>query len=74
MGSNIAIIIIRPIALICKNALFSEYHKGERCWRCIASLIDSREPNNVQPLAYVKATLGAIICEHSVARIDKVVP
>ena len=74
MDSNIVERSIRPIALNRKNALFAGHDEGGRNWGRIASLIETCQLNNVEPYAYLKATLEAIAAGHPVARIDQLMP
>ncbi len=74
MDSNIVERSIRPIALLRKNALFAGHDEGGRNWGRIASLIETCKLNNVEPYAYLKATLEAIARGHSSAQIDVLMP
>lgn len=74
MDSNIVERAIRPIALNRKNALFAGHDEGGRTWGRIASLIETCKLNNVEPYAYLKATLEAIAAGHPAARIDELMP
>ena len=65
---------IRPIVLNRKNALFAGHDEGGRTWARIASLIETCKLNNVEPYAYLKATLEAIAAGHPAARIDELMP
>jgi len=74
MDSNVVERAIRPIALNRKNALFAGHDEGGRTWARIASLIETCKLNNVEPYAYLKATLEAIAAGHPEARIDELMP
>jgi transposase len=74
MDSNVVERSIRPIALNRKNALFAGHDEGGRNWGRIASLIETCKLNNVEPYAYLKATLEAIAQGHPAARIDELMP
>jgi hypothetical protein len=74
MDSNVVERAIRPIALNRKNALFAGHDEGDRTWARIASLIETCKLNNVEPYAYLKATLEAIAARHPAARIDELMP
>lgn len=74
MDSNIVERAIRPIALNRKNALFAGHDEGGRTWARIASLIETCKLNDVEPYAYLKATLEAIAAGHPAARIDELMP
>jgi transposase len=74
IDSNAVENLIRPIALTRKNALFAGHDEGARAWGCIASLIATAKVNNVEPFAYLKATLEAIAAGHPTNRIDELLP
>ena len=74
MDSNIVERSIRPIALNRKNALFAGHDEGGRNWGRIASLIETCKLNNVEPYAYIKATLVAIATGHPAAKIEELMP
>ena len=74
MDSNIVERAIRPIALNRKNALFAGHDEGGRTWARIASLIETCKLNDVEPYAYLKATLEAIAAGHPAARINELMP
>lgn len=74
MDSNVVERAIRPIALNRKNALFAGHDEGGRTWARIASLIETCKLNDVEPYAYLKATLEAIAAGHPAARIDELMP
>jgi transposase len=60
---------IRPIALNRKNALFAGHDAGAENWATIASLLETCKLNAVDPLAYLTATLTAIVNGHRQSRI-----
>jgi len=66
--------LVRPIALNRKNALFAGHDEGGKAWGRIASLIETAKINNVEPFAYLKATLEAIAAGHPQQRIDELLP
>ena len=66
--------LIRPIALTRKNALFAGHDEGGRTWGRIASLIATEKINEIEPFAYLKATLEAIAAGHPANRIDELLP
>jgi hypothetical protein len=74
MDSNTVECRIRPIALNRKNALFASHDEDGRDRGHIASLIETCTLNNVEPYAYLKATLEAIAARHSAARFDELMP
>lgn len=65
---------IRPIALNWKNALFAGHDTGAENWATAASLIETCKLNAVDPLAYLTATLTAIVNDHRQSRIDELLP
>lgn len=65
---------IRPIALNRKNALFAGHDVGAENWATIASLIETCKLNAADPLAYLTATLAAIVNGHKQSRIYKLLP
>jgi transposase len=65
---------IRPIALNRKNALFAGHDVGAENWATVASLIETCKLNAVDPLAYLTATLTAIVNGHKQNRIDDLLP
>jgi transposase len=74
IDSNSVENLIRPIALNRKNALFAGHDEGARAWGRIASLIETAKVNDVEPFAYLKATLEAIARGHPKSRIDDLLP
>ena len=74
IDSNAVENLIRPIALTRKNALFAGHDEGAKAWGRIASLIATAKVNNVEPFAYLKATLVAIAAGHPKNRIDELLP
>ena len=65
---------IRPLALNRKNALFAGHDEGARAWARIASLLETAKMNQVNPHAYLKATLEAIANGHPASEIDQLLP
>ena len=65
---------IRPIALTRKNAPFAGHDAGAENWATIASLIETCKLNSVDPLAYLTATLTAIVNGHRQSRIAELLP
>lgn len=65
---------IRPIALNRNNALFAGHDAGAENWAIIASLIETCKLNAVDPLAYLTATLTAIVSGHKQSQIDELLP
>ncbi len=66
--------VIRPIALNRKNALFAGHDTGAQNWGFIASLIETCKLNNIEPHAYLTATLYAIVDGHKQSRIEQLLP
>lgn len=65
---------IRPIALNRKNALFAGHDAGAENWAVIASLIETRKMNGVDPHAWLSAALTAIVQGHKQSQIDDLLP
>lgn len=74
MDSNPVERAIRPIALNRKNALFAGHDEGGRNWGVIASLIETAKLNDIDPQAYLTATLAALVNGHKQNRIDELMP
>ena len=74
IDSNSVENLIRPIAINRKNALFAGHDEGGKAWGRIASLIETAKINNVEPFAYLKATLETIADGHPKNRIDDLLP
>ena len=74
IDSNGVETLIRPIALNRKNALFAGHDEGGKAWGRIASLIETAKVNDIEPFAYLKATLEAIANGHPKSRIDDLMP
>jgi hypothetical protein len=70
MDGNAVERTIRPIALNRKNALFAGHDAGAQNWGVIASLIETCKLNSVDPHAYLKATLSAIVNGRKQSQID----
>jgi glucose-6-phosphate 1-dehydrogenase len=54
--------------------LFAGHDEVAWAWGRIASLIATAKVNNVEPFAYLKATLEAIAAGHPISRIDELLP
>jgi transposase len=65
---------IRPIALNRKNAPFAGHDAGAQNWGIIASLIETCKLNQIEPHAYLTATLSAIVNGHRQSQIDELLP
>lgn len=74
MDTNLVENQIRPLTLTRKNALFAGHDEGGRSWSRLASLIATCKLNNVDPYAWMKATLEAIADGHPQPRIDELMP
>ncbi|SUB12156.1 Uncharacterised protein [Brucella intermedia] len=57
-----------------KNALFAGHDAGAENCATIASLIETCKLNAVDPLAYLTATLTAIVNGHKQTRIGELLP
>ena len=65
---------IRPIALSRKNALFAGSDGGAEHWAIVASLIETRELNDIDPFAYLTDVLARIVDGHPNCDIDQMLP
>jgi len=74
MDANIVENAIRSLALNRKNALFAGHDEGGAAWARIASLVETAKMNQVNPHAYLKATLEAIAAGHPASDIDALMP
>ena len=55
-------------------AVFADHDEGGKTWGRIASLIETAKINDVEPFAYLKATLEVIARGHPQNRIDDLLP
>ncbi len=74
IDSNVVERAIRPIALNRKNALFAGSDGGAEHWAVIASLIETCKLNDVDPYAYLAATITKIVNGHPNSRLDELLP
>jgi transposase len=65
---------IRPVALTRKNALFAGHEVGAENWALLASIVATCKLNGVDPVAYLAATLSAILDGHPQNRIEDLMP
>jgi len=66
--------LIRPVALTRKNSLFAGHEIGAENWALLASLVATCKLNGVEPVAYLAATMTAILDGHPMGRIDELMP
>jgi transposase len=74
MDSNPVENLIRPLTLNRKNSLFAGHAEGAQNWARLASLVATCKLNGVEPFAYMKATLEALVAGHRNANIDQLLP
>jgi transposase len=74
MDSNPVENLIRPLALNRKNSLFAGHDEGAQNWARLASLIATCKLNGIEPFAYMKATIEALVAGHRNAEIDQLLP
>ena len=74
MDSNPVENPIRPLALNRKNSLFAGHDEGAQNWARLASLIATCKLNGIEPFAYMKATIEALVAGHRNAEIDQLLP
>jgi transposase len=65
---------IRPVALTRKNALFAGNEVGAENWALLASVVATCKLSDVNPVAYIAATLHAILNGHPQSRIEDLMP
>jgi hypothetical protein len=65
---------MRPIALNRKNALFAGHDRGGVLWGIIASLIETRKINTVDPQAYLADVLSRLVNGWTMRQIDDLLP
>ncbi len=65
---------IRPVALTRKNALFAGHEVGAENWALLASIVATCKLNDVNPAAYIVATLQTILDGHPQSRIEELTP
>jgi transposase len=61
-------------ALNRKNALFAGHDIGAENWAIISSLIETCKLNAIDPLAYLSATLTAIVNDHRQSQVEVLLP
>lgn len=74
MDTNPADNPIRPLALTRKNALFARHDKGGWTSARIVSLIETCRLNDIEPYAYLRATLEPVARGHPADEIDALMP
>lgn len=74
IDSNVVERAVRSIALNRKNALFAGHDAGGRNWGVIASLIETAKLNELDPQAYLTATLTALVNGHKQSKIEELLP
>jgi transposase len=57
-----------------KSALFAGSDGGAEHWAIIASMVETRKLNNVNPLAYLTVVLTKIVNGHPNSDIDQLLP
>lgn len=62
------------MALTRKNSLFAGHEIGAENWALLASLVATCKINGVEPVAYLAATMTAILDGHPMGRIDGLMP
>lgn len=65
---------IRPLALTWKNALFAGSDAGADHWAVIASLVETRKLNAIDPQTYLADVITRIVNGHPNSRIDDLMP
>jgi hypothetical protein len=62
------------VALTRKHSLFARHEIGAENWALLASLVATCTINGVEPVAYLAATMTAILDGHRISRIDELMP
>ena len=57
-----------------KNALFAGHEVGAENWAMLASIVATCKLSDVNPVAYIAATLEAILNGHPQSRIEDLMP
>jgi transposase len=57
-----------------KNSFFAGQEIGAENWALLASLVATSKINGAQPVAYLTATMTAVINGHPISRIDDLMP
>ncbi len=65
---------IRPVALGRKNALFAGSDGGADRWAVVASLVETCKLNGVEPYAWLRDALAAMINGHAAKDLDSLLP
>ena len=71
MDSNSVENAMGSLALNRKNALFAGHDESAPAWASIASLIETAEMNGVEPYAYLKTVIEAIVAGHPASKIGE---
>jgi transposase len=64
---------MRAIAISRKNWLFAGSERGGRSAAFVYTLIETAEPNGVDPQAWLTDVLGRI-ADHKITRLDELLP
>ena len=64
----------KKIRIVRENALFAGHDEGAKAWVRIVSLAETAKINQINPHAYLKATLEAIAAGHPASDIDALMP
>jgi hypothetical protein len=62
------------MALTRKNTLFAGHEIGAENWALLASLVATCKLNGIEPVAYLAATMTAILDGHPGSRINDLMP
>ena len=62
------------MALTRTNSLFAGHEIGAESRALLASLVATCKINGVEPVAYLPATMTAVINRHPMGRIDELMP
>jgi hypothetical protein len=62
------------LALNRKNALLAGFDVGGEHWAALASLLETRKINGVEPHAHLADVLSRLVNAHPKSRIDELLP
>jgi len=74
IDTNVVERAIRPVCLSRKNALFASGDDGGARWTCIASLVETRKMNGIDPQRYFTDVLTRLVNGWQQSRLDELMP
>ena len=64
----------RPVALGRKNSLFAGSEGGASRWAIVASLVETANPNGIEPFAWLRDSQTAMVVGLPANRLDDLLP